>query len=181
LPESIGKFTRHKCFISYHRDDAREVESFIERFDDDGNIFMSRVLGVAGQDLIGSNDASYIMRAIRERFLRDSTVTIVMIGRCTWTRRFVDWEIASTLRNDANNKRSGLMAVTLPSVASSSKKLPPRLKDNWDGRNRYARWWKYPTSASQLAGHIEDAHEARDSRYDLIINSRQLFGSNRSC
>jgi hypothetical protein len=73
------------------------------------------------------------------------------------------------------------MAVTLPSVASETKTLPARLDDNWDARNLYARWWKYPDSADQLARHIEDAHDARDTRAGLIDNSRQLFGDNRNC
>ncbi|MCH7665258.1 MAG: TIR domain-containing protein [Acidobacteria bacterium] len=171
----------HKCFISYHKTDEQEVSDFVTEFDEGREVFIARAIGVS-QDIIDSDDSNYIMRKVREKYLTDSTVTIVMIGRCTWSRRFVDWEIASSLRNDPNNKRSGLMAITLPSVSSSSRTLPARLKDNWKSESGgYARWWKYPSSATGLEDMIEEAYDARDTLGHLVDNSRRLFGSNRDC
>lgn len=172
---------KHKCFISYHHDDQDEVEAFIEEFDEDKQIFIARAVGVMDQDVINSTDSAYIMRRIRELYLSDSTVTIVMIGKCTWARKYVDWEIASTLRNDPKNKRSGLMAITLPSMADKKKTLPPRFDDNCDGTSGYARWYKYPSKSKDLEAWIDDAFEARTSRDGLIDNTRNLFGNNRSC
>lgn len=177
----MSNSVRHKCFISYHKADQKEVDKFIETFDSKHDIFIYRAVREMDQNIIDSNDSGYIMRRIRELYLADSTVTIVMIGKCTWARRYVDWEIASTLRNDPKNKRSGLMAITLPSMASKTKKLPPRFEDNRDGNKKYARWYKYPESPESLDDKIEDAFQARDSRANLIDNTRPLFGYNRSC
>ena len=58
------------------------------------------------------------MRKIREKYLTNSTVTIVFIGECTKARKYVDWEIASSLRNDPNNGRSGLLGINLKSLVS---------------------------------------------------------------
>jgi len=138
---------RRKCFLSYHADDADEVASFIEEF---GSVFIPKVIGVSdSDDFIDSSDTDYVMNCVREQYLTDSTVTIVMIGACTWARRYVDWEIYSTLRSDKRNRLSGLMGVTLPSVAGSSRRTPPRLDDNLPptGGDAYGRWWRYPTSA----------------------------------
>jgi hypothetical protein len=124
------------------------------------------------------------MDQIREKYLTDSTVTIVLIGQCTWARRYVDWEVYSTLRRDSKNRLSGLMAVTLPSVANSSRQLPARVDDNLtgaDGDEGYARWWKYPSSPSQLRGYIDDASDARTSRPHLIDNSRDRKLRNSTC
>lgn len=172
--------TRHKAFLSYHAEDAEEVKSFI---DDYGHVFIPKVIGVSDEDdFIDSNDTDYVMQCIRDKYLRDSTVTIVMIGSCTWARRYVDWEIYSTLRRDTRNRLSGLMAVTLPSVSTdSSRRLPPRLDDNVEGNTLYARWWKYPTSDSQLRGYIEDAFQARTTRDHLIDNSRARKKYSSSC
>ena len=171
----------HKCFISYHKADEREVSDFVKEFDEHREIFISRAVGI-DQDVIDSDDSSYIMRRIREKYLTDSTVTIVMVGRCTWSRRFVDWEIASSLRNDPNNKRSGLMAITLPSRSGGSSQLPARFKDNWkSGGGKYARWWKYPTSSGSLEDLIEEAYGARDTLGHLVATSRRLFGYDREC
>lgn len=181
IRKQVKDYTRHKCFLSFHHDDLSEVNKFVSTFDEMHDIFIARAIG-AGEDLIDSTDTDYVMRQIRERYLTDSTVTIVMIGKCTWGRRFVDWEIASTLRNDSNNKRSGLMAITLPSQIIGDKLRPDRFNDNWaSDDSKYARWWKYPQTPEALAGFIDDAFNARTSRADLVVNNRPLRQRNASC
>ena len=175
--------TRHKCFISYHQDDEDEVIQFI---DDYSSVFIAKVLGVSDDDdFIDSSDTDYVIRRVRELYLTDSTVTIVLIGRCTWARKYVDWEIASTLRNDSNNKRSGLLGIQLPSAGTYSR-TPPRLKDNLPGphgTDGYARCIIYPSYDDFLRTWIEDAFTARSdySRYSLIDNTQELFKYNRHC
>jgi len=175
--------TRHKCFLSYHVEDADEVAAFV---DEHGEVFIPRVLGVTSEDdFIDSSNTNYVMDRIREKYLTDSTVTIVMVGKCTWSRRFVDWEVYSTLRNDTNNRLNGLMAITLPSVASdSSRQLPARVDDNRlgdDGDDGYARWWKYPKTSDSLRSHIEVAFQSRAAKSSLIVNTRARRLSNASC
>ncbi len=76
---------RHKVFISYYHDDQDEVAEFIETFDQERKVFITRALGTdIEQDIIDSTNTDYVMRRIRELYLRDSTVTIVMIGRQHW-------------------------------------------------------------------------------------------------
>lgn len=179
---SLANCTRRKCFISYHHDDESEVQRFIQEFDDSNDVFIARGIGagMAG-DVIKSNGDDYIMRRIRELYLRDTTVTIVMVGRRTWTRKFVDWEIAASLRDTPNVKRSGLMAIVLPSAAMYSDwKLPERVQDNVNGENGYARCWKYPSSASSLARFIEIAYDARAAKNNLVKNTRALRSCNGS-
>lgn len=175
--------TRHKCFVSYHHEDQSEVETFIDTF---GEVFIAKALGVSDEDdFINSDDTDYVMRKIREKYLTDSTVTIVLIGKCTWARRYVDWEVMSSLRNDSKNKRSGLIGITLPSAADYSGKKPPeRLSDNLAGDNGdegYARWKKYPQSKPSLRSWIDDAFDARDARGHLVQNDRARYLNNRSC
>lgn len=137
-------------------------------------MFIPRVIGVSDEDdFIDSEDTDYVMRRVRDKYLGDSTVTIVMVGQCTWARRYVDWEVYSSLRNAPGRPRNGLMAVTLPSVASDpNRRLPVRVDDNVDGTAGYARWFKYPTSASQLRGNIETVFGYRTSRAHLVDNTR---------
>jgi hypothetical protein len=77
----------HKCFLSYHHEDEVLVQQFIEEFDDRHDVFITRGIR-APEDIIDSDDTEYVMAQIRKRFLTDSTVTIVLIGKCTWARRF---------------------------------------------------------------------------------------------
>ncbi|MFD7277040.1 TIR domain-containing protein [Streptomyces sp. NPDC059862] len=172
---------RRKCFISYHHEDEQEVSRFIQTFDHAHDVFIARGIG-AGMpgDVIGSKDRDYIMRRVRELYLRDSTVTIVMIGKCTWARRYVDWEIASTLRDDARNRRSGLLGIVLPSAANAPK-APERLQDNLGTSLNpgYAHWYHYPRSTAQLSSMIETAYSTRDRVAPK--NDRLLFSYNRGC
>lgn len=168
--------TRHKTFVSYHHADEAEVAAFIDHFDHDHDVLISRGIGASmAGDVINSTDADYIKRRIRELYLRDSSVTLVLVGAQTWGRRFVDWEIAASLRNTATSSRNGLVAITLPSVSQTPGRQPPvRVSDNIDGENGYARWMKYPTSAASLAGMIDDAFTRRTSHADKVNNTRAL-------
>ncbi len=174
------KETRRKCFISYHHADQAEVEQFIEQFED---VFIPKVLGVTEtDDFIDSTNTDYIMDRIREKYLAGSTVTIVLIGKCTWSRRYVDWEIFSTLRDNKVDKRGGLLAITLPSVADyKERKLPERLQDNVNDSALYARWWKYPQSSEGLKKMITEAFDARESKSSLIVNNRPRKTYNSTC
>lgn len=179
----LNEYTRRKCFISYHHDDEAEVQDFITEFDHDHDVLIARGIGASmSGDIINSTNRDYIMSRIREKYLRDTTVTIVMVGQCTWARKFVDWEVAASLRNTAAYSRNGLMAITLPSYAEArNRELPPRVADNVDGKEGYARWWKYPTTTSGLADMIETAYRYRSDRSHLVDNTRALHSYNRSC
>ena len=47
---------------------------------------------------IESDVVEYIMRRIRENYVTGSSCTIVLVGRDTWARKYVDWEIDATLQ-----------------------------------------------------------------------------------
>src|ERR1700737_2851598 len=168
---------RHKCFVSYHVGDEDEGATFLEDY---ATVFIPTVVGITeDDDFVDSEDTEYIMDRIRQEYLADSTVTIVMLGQCTWARRFVDWGVYSSLRRYEDYPPSGRSAITLPSMASGTKRLPDRVNDNVD--SGYARWKKYPDSADDLRGFIQTAFDARTEKSDLIDNSRDRKRHNSSC
>jgi hypothetical protein len=169
--------TRHKTFLSYHHDDALAVQRFIDEFDETHDSFITRGIR-APEDLINSSDPDYVMSQIRRRFLADSTVTLVLIGKCTWARRFVDWEVQSSLRQPANGMPNGLVAILLDPSATSGR-LPDRVKQNVD--SGYASFKTYPPGPSTLGSWIEEAFQARLSSTALIRNPRDHYTYNRSC
>lgn len=176
---------RHKVFISYHHKDQDEVDNFINTFDHDRDVFIARALGGGDMDdtIVNSNDTDYVMSRIRQLYLRDSTVTAVLIGKCTWARRYVDWEIQSSLRRGETVTPNGLIGIVLPSVGDNPK-APNRLEINLKGKDSnegYARWYWYPKRSDSLANWINDAFQARTSRANLIENPRDRFSNNRTC
>ncbi|MFF6993092.1 TIR domain-containing protein [Streptomyces sp. NPDC010273] len=174
--------TRHKCFISYHGADATEVLAFVQRFE---KVFIPRVIGITEDDpAINSENTEYIMDTIREKYLSDSTVTIVMMGSCTWSRKFIDWEIYSSLRRGKVDRLNGLLGIELPSIAEAEVKLPDRLSENLRNKgdgDGYARYWSYPRSEQALRNCIQDAFDARKIRDILINNSRSRKFRNSLC
>lgn len=171
--------TRRNVFISHYKGDRNEVDDFISSY---SNVFIPKVLGAYdNDDFIDSTNTDYVMQQIRERYLGDSTVTIVLIGQCTHSRRYVDWEIKSSLRQGQYTP-NGLIGIVLPSQGTSAH-LPPRFKENWvRGESQcYARYRSYPSSASELSEWIEDAYQARSSRSHLIVNNQDMMKYNKKC
>lgn len=170
---------RRKVFISHYKGDRNEVNAFIKDY---SSVFIPKVLGANDNDeFINSTKTGYVMQRIREKYLGDSTVTIVLIGSCTHSRRYVDWEIKSSLRQ-GQYIPNGLIGILLPSQGNSAR-LPPRMKANWakDESNCYARYRTYPCSKEALSIWIEDAYQARTSRAHLIQNSQSMMKYNRVC
>ena len=99
----------------------------------------------------------------------------------TKARKYVDWEIASSLRNDPVNGRSGLLGINMKSVGGRGL-APPRLNDNYDSKNTagsYALYRTYPSTAQVLHNAIQMAFDRRETH--IPVNTRALFKYNRPC
>ena len=98
---------RHKVFISFHHDDQRYKDRFVDMMD--GHIVDE---SVHDEDIDDDNlRTETIRQKIRDDFIADATVTVVLVGACTWQRKHVDWEIGSSLRNTKRNSRCGLLGI----------------------------------------------------------------------
>ena len=92
---------RHRVFISFHNDDQQFKDEFVAMMGDD---IVDE--SVSDDDIDDENlNVAEIRRRIRDNFIRDATVTVVLIGPCTWQRKHVDWEIGSSLRKTRRNSR----------------------------------------------------------------------------
>jgi hypothetical protein len=177
-------FIKRCCFISYHHADQEAVDQFIRTFDHSWDGFTARGLGQEmDQDIIDSTDTDYVMRRIREKYLKGSSVTLVMLGAHTWSRRYIDWEIQASLRRGVGITPNGLLGIKLPTFSGV---FPERMSKNLlsaadkaAGRDCYARHMEYPTSVDSLVGAIEQAYGHRTSHANLIVNPRERFSYNK--
>lgn len=151
----------HKVFISYHHGNNQSNAEHLKRYHGKNNTLIDRSLPAA----LDSIDNDYILSVIRSRHLKDSTVTIVLIGSETYKRKWVDWEIYSSLRSYNGRKRNGLLAIYLPSATI----VPARLDDNI--KSGYAVTMKWENISWQLEKKINEAYINRDNHL-LIDNSR---------
>lgn len=61
-------------------------------------------------------DAQHIREYIRDNHLKDTTVTILLVGTETKNRKHIDWELYSSMYDGKVNKKSGILVINLPSV-----------------------------------------------------------------
>ena len=170
--------TRRKVFISHYGADRTAVRNFIDKW---SNVFIAKELGVyTDEDFIDSNDGNYVMSQIRKNYLSDSTVTIVLMGTCTHSRRYIDWEIKSSLRQGSYIP-NGLLGIVLPSL-SNAPSIPERFSENFSKSTEcYASYHWAPSSEEQLGKWIEEAFESRTSKAYLIKNSQAMWSYNKKC
>ncbi|MBP1488968.1 MULTISPECIES: TIR domain-containing protein [Acinetobacter calcoaceticus/baumannii complex] len=95
----------HKTFISYHHDKEQDLKNeIIATFGGDHFIDKS----VNDGDINTEISDESIMRKIRQDYIADSTVTLVLIGEETYSRPFINSEIQASLWGD---NPSGLLGV----------------------------------------------------------------------
>lgn len=179
---TITPTARRTVFISHSHLHESESRAFLREF---GSVFHARHIGLSNKnDRIKSNDPDYVMGRIRQELIKaNSTVTIVLVGSCTHSRRYVDWEIKASLQQDEGRKPNGLLAIQLPSCPNGAL-LPPRLELNWRRYDAegYARYYQYPRNQAELRRWIDEAFEARRTIADRIKNPHDtMFDRNREC
>jgi len=152
----------HKVFVSYHHgNDQSRAEHLRTTYGVD-KTFVDRSL----PDAYDSSSNDEILSLIRTCHLRDSTVTIVLIGSETANRKWVDWEIYASLRPYGERSRNGLLGIYLPTAGNT----PARLQDNID--TGYAVTMKWENISWQLSSKIEEAFSQR-SKINLVDNTRE--------
>jgi hypothetical protein len=198
-PIAPAPIKRDVFVSSFHDGNGQEVDDFIYRWAHVEGVFTPKALGTFhNDDFINSDNPEYVMSEIRRKYLGNASVTIILIGRCTHSRRYVDWEIKSSLRRGTNTP-NGLLAYVLPSAMPPAydflgnpieytqrawPALPDRLAANWNysaQQTCYARYYVPPTSAAQLREQIELAVSDRTNRANLIKNDSDMMQNNAKC
>lgn len=172
---------KHRVFISYHHaNDQAAKNSFCQQF---ASVFVD--VSIREGDIDDDLPTDTIRQKIRDKWLRDSTVTIVLVGKETWKRKHVDWEIGSSLRDTKHSSRSGLLGLLLPSYPGyatnnyDNHTIPPRLADNLQGSDPFAQLYKWPTNGTTLQDWVHAAFVRRKRQPDPD-NSRPSFVNNRT-
>ena len=171
---------KHKVFVSFHHEDEYYKKAFVDMME--GNIVDKSVTDGDIDDTPSFLET--IRQKIRDEFIRDATVTVVLIGPCTWQRKHVDWEIGSSLRGTHFNPRCGLLGILLPNHTNyrttkrSSSLMPPRLADNCGGRDLFARIYDWSNDPESVRRWIHQAFVRRDGTPPN--NSRKQFEKNQS-
>lgn len=153
----------HKVFVSYHHGKDQSRANYLRSTYGSDNTLIDRSL----QDKYDSESDDVILQLIRTNHLKESTVTIVLVGDETSKRKWVDWEVYSSLRPYGDRSVNGLLAIYFP--GKDYDDAPARLRDNLD--SGYAVAMKWENISWQLSDKIDEAYNNR-SRTELIKNWR---------
>ena len=173
---------RHKVFISYHHGLDEEWKARFVRMMGDRIIDKSVDVG----DIVDTNSPTAdTLRHIREQYIAEATVAVVLLGPRTWQRKFVDWEIGVVLRDTTMNPRCGLLGILLPNHPDFQKPtcnihlVPPRLADNCTDATRFASLirWRGPRGVDDIQADIHRAFLRRRNQPDPD-NGRVPLGRN---
>lgn len=108
----------HKCFISFKKEDDYYKKQLVNNYGD-------QMINKSLEKPIDSNNEDHIMRKIREDYLSDSTVTIVLIGSYSnenlgyEEQKYIKRELQASLYDGDGNTRNGILGIVLPSMTSS--------------------------------------------------------------
>jgi hypothetical protein len=171
---------RHKVFVSYHHANDQKYRDYFEKlFSDKHEIMVSKSVQIG--DIDPNLTTETVRQKIRDEYLSDSTVTIVLIGAQTWQRKHIDWEIGSSIRDTKHSSRSGLLGIILPTYPRNDTTkydpytIPPRLHYNIECE--FAKIYNWSDDSSRVQEWIHDAFERRtkiipDNSFDSFINNR---------
>jgi len=105
---------KHKVFISYHHKNDQAYKEALLEANKEYELFIDASIDTG--DIDDDLPDETIRQLIRDDYLRDSTVTILLVGIETKKRKHIDWEIYSSMYNGKVNKQSGILVINLPST-----------------------------------------------------------------
>lgn len=111
----------HKCFISFKKEDIYYKDELIKILKKEDVIEKSL------DRIIDSEEGDYIMKVIRENYLKDSTVTLFLIGEHSSENEgydcfgrphnyFIQRELQASLYAGAENTRNGIVGIVIPKM-----------------------------------------------------------------
>lgn len=104
----------HKTFISYHHKNEQDLKDEIVKKGGDKGDFMDK--SVEDGDIEPGLSEDTIMRKIKNDYLKDSSVVVVLIGEETSKRPYVNSEIQAALWGD---NKCGLIGVVRDEIYDS--------------------------------------------------------------
>lgn len=174
----MSRDVKHKVFLSYYHEYDQYYRNLFEKLF--GHIFISK--SVEPGDIDADVSVAYIKSLIQHNYIEDTSVLIVLVGKKTYCRKHVDWEISAALNKKVGGY-SGLLGLCLPTHPDYGKEkvtsaiVPPRLVDNIESGYTNLHYWT--EDKNKIKSIVEQAFQARISKADKINNSRIQFKHNR--
>ncbi len=113
---------RHKVFISYYHEDDQWYKNRLLTLNDYYNIFDDYSVHEDEIDDTGMS-SEQIRREIRDNYIQDATVLVLLCGENTKHRKHIDWEIHAAMYDSDVNPKMGILVINLPSIAAEQSMI----------------------------------------------------------
>lgn len=141
---------RHRVFISYyHHDDQRYKDYLIKM--QEFNIETMQMQSIFEDFSVHENEiddtglsSEQIRCIIRDEYIKDATVLILLCGENTKKRKHIDWELHAAMYDSLANRQMGIIVINLPTIKqgirASSEEEKPLLSD-------FGQWYSIDNKA----------------------------------
>lgn len=173
----------HKVFISFHHTNDQSYRHSLVQYGERNKIFLDRSVDTGEISDKLSDDE--IRQKIRDEYLRDSTVTILLVGTQTAERKHVDWELYSSMFDGKVNKRSGIVVINLPTIDNGSAYAPYGSEEkqivhpgvtNWTTWNSRREWENvFPHMPVRIIDNLESGAPISVVGWDKLNAQRLSF------
>lgn len=119
----------HRVFICYHHENDQYYKEQLVRKAEVEKLFIDWSVGDG--EIPDDWSDEKIRKFIRDNYLKDSRVTIVLVGSETRGRKHIDWEIRSSMYDGKVNRKSGIIAILLPGCESKFVHVPDEADDRY--------------------------------------------------
>ena len=169
---------KHRCFISYYHFDDQWYKETLVRWAKANDIFIDGSVDTGDIDDDNLTDEQ-IREIIRDEYLADTTVTIVLVGPNTKKRKHVDWEIYSSMFDGKKNKKSGIIVIMLPETNCSyvhaahgeQKTVFPDI-ENWTSLSEQEYDYRYPFMPKRLLKNIKSGAKISVTTWDRLDSDK---------
>lgn len=170
---------RHKVFISYYHKDDQQYKDYLINMQE-WNSQTWQLQSIFEDYSVRENDiddtgltSEQIRRIIRDEYIKEATVLILLCGQNTKRRKHVDWEIHAAMYDSELNPQMGILVINLPTISQSMISNSESEKDimgpfiNWEPLNKdlSSLKAKYPYLPERILENL-----ARDDVQISIVN-----------
>ena len=98
----------------YYKEELLRLNNYFHIFED---------YSVGQGDISDSLTDEQIRRKIRDEFIKDATVLILLCGKETKNRKFIDWELHAAMYDSEKNPKTGILVINLPGSGNGCRAI----------------------------------------------------------
>lgn len=134
----------HKTFISFYNEDSYYKDLLI-KMNSEKLLFVNKSVGKGEID--EDIKAETVRVKLRSDYIEDSTVLVLLCGKNTKKRKFIDWELAASMYKSETKKQLGILVINLPSSSNAVRKVSKR-EEEIVSNNKLLEWCTCTTRIS---------------------------------